>query len=96
MTHDLDRMLERLSNQPVPARLGRLEVDLARQIGRPRVVAATPAWRSVAVSLALVAGMGIGGSAAAWNGARAQSHIQSDDFLSGARLAPSALLSDPG
>lgn len=91
MTQDLDRMLERLSSQPVPTRLSRLEVDVARQISRPRAVAATPSWRSVAVSLALVAGLGIGGSATAWNGARAQS----DDFLSGARLAPSALLSDP-
>jgi len=91
MMQDLDRMFERLSNQPVPARLNRLEVDLARQMSPPRAVAAALAWRSVAVSLALAAGLGIGGSAAAWNGARAQSH----DFLSGAQLAPSTLLSNP-
>jgi len=84
-------MFERLSNQPVPARLNRLEVDLARQMSPPRAVAAALAWRSVAVSLALAAGLGIGGSAAAWNGARAQSH----DFLSGAQFAPSTLLSNP-
>lgn len=96
MTQDLDRMLERLRSQPVPARLSRLEVDLARQMSRPRAVAAPPAWRSVAVSLALAAGLGIGGSAAAWNGAQAQSRAQSHDFLSGAELAPSALLTDPG
>lgn len=95
MTQDLDRMLERLSRQPVPERLSRLEVDLARRISPPRAMAATPAWRSVAISLALVAGLGIGGSAAAWNGARAQSDAKSDDFLSGARLAPAALLSGP-
>ena len=88
---DLDRMLEALSNQPMPARLGTLEGDVLRQINRSRSISTTPAWRSVAVSLALAAGLGIGGSAAAWNGARAQS----DDFLSGARLAPSALLSGP-
>ena len=92
MTQDLDRMLERLRGQPVPARLGRLEGDVARQMIRPRAVAATPAWRSAVVSLALAAGLGIGGSAAAWTGARSQSH----DFLSGAQLAPSALLSDSG
>ena len=92
MTQDLDRMLEQLSSQPVPERLSRLEVDVARQISRPRAIAATPAWRSLAVSLALVAGLGIGGSAAAWNGGRAQP----DDFLSGARLAPSALLGNSG
>lgn len=91
MTQDLDRMLESLSGQPMPDRLSRLEVDVGRQISRPRAVAATPAWRSVAVSLALVAGLGIGGSAAALDSARAHS----DDFLSGAQLAPSALLSDP-
>ena len=85
---DLDRMLERLNEQPIPERLNRLEVDLDRSMRSSNGVAATPAWRSVAVSLALAAGLGIGGSAAAWNGARAQP----DDFLSGARLAPSALL----
>lgn len=90
MTQDVDRMLERLRGQPVPARLGRLEGDVARQMIRPRVVAVTPAWRSVVVSLALAAGLGIGGSAAAWTGAPAQSH----DFLSGAQLAPSTLLSN--
>ena len=85
---DLDRMLKRLSEQPMPERLGRLEVDLARHMRRPNGVAATPVWRSIAISLALAAGLGIGGSAAAWNGAR----DQSSDFLSGAQLAPSALL----
>ena len=88
---DLDRMIERLSDQPMPARLGRLELDVASQISRPRGVAVFPRGRSVAVSLALAVGLGIGGSAAAWSGARAQPH----DFLSGARLAPSALLSGP-
>lgn len=84
---DLDRMLERLNEQPIPERLGRLEIDLARHMRRPKDVAAAPAWRSVAIGMALAAGLGIGGSAAAWNGARDQS-----DFLSGAQLAPSALL----
>lgn len=92
MAQDLDQMLERLRSQPMLDPLSRLEFDIAGQISRPRAVAVTPAWRSVAVSLALAAGLGIGGSAAAWNGARSQS----DDFLSGAGLAPSALLSDPG
>ena len=90
MTQDLDRMFERLRGQPMPARLSRLEIDVARQIIRPRVVAATPVWRSVVVSLALAAGLGIGSSAAAWSGARSQSR----HFLSGAQLAPSALLSN--
>lgn len=90
MTQDLDQMLERLSSQPMPGRLRRLELDVTRQLGRPRAVAATPAWRSAVVGLALAAGLGIGSSAAAWTGARIPSH----DFLSGAQLAPSALLSN--
>lgn len=85
---ELDRMLERLSRQPMPERLGRLELDLARHMRRARQVTAAPVWRSVAVSLALAAGLGIGGSAAAWNGAG----NHTGDFLSGAQLAPSALL----
>lgn len=92
MTHDLDRLFERLRSQAMPEQLNRLEVDLTGRMRQPRNLAITPAWRSVAVSLALAAGLGIGGSAAAGNGASAQPH----DFLSGARLAPSALLNDPG
>lgn len=90
MMQDLDRMLQRLSEQPMPEKVGRLEDELARQMRRPNRTATTHAWRSVAVSLALAAGLGIGGSAAAWNGA----HGQSGDFLTGAQLAPSALLTN--
>ena len=89
MRQDLDRMIERLRSQPPPGRLGRLETDLARRMSSPRPAAATPAWRSVAVGMALVAGVGVGGSAAALNGKRPQAH----DVLNGAQLAPSTLLS---
>lgn len=90
MTRDLDGMIGRLRGQPVPERLNGLEADLARRLYRPRA-AATPAWRSAAVGLALAAGLGVGGSAAAWNGGRGGSQ----DLLGGARLAPSALLTGP-
>lgn len=89
MRQDLNRMLERLGSQKLPERLGRLETDLTRRMRPPRALAATPVWRSAAIGLALVAGVGVGGSAAALNGNRPQAH----DVLNGARLAPSTLLS---
>lgn len=90
MTQDLDRLFERLNSHAMPGRLNDLEADVARKISGLRAASAPPAWRSVAVTLALAAGLGIGGSATAWSVAGEQP----DDLLSGVRLAPSSLLAN--
>lgn len=88
MDDDLDRLLDRLRRQPAPDELRRLEADLLRRIEAARPVT-TPAWRTAAVGLALAAGLGVGGAAAAvTDGDRRFG----PELAGGARLAPSALL----
>ncbi len=90
MTDDLDRMLERLRAQPVPDRLNRLEADVMFGIAGARSMpTASPAWRTAAVGLALAAGLGVGGTAAAIG---SRSPQPGQGLVDGRHLAPSSLL----
>ncbi len=86
MQDNLERRLARLATQPLPLRLNGLEVRVEWSVRRARTTPG-PIWRYAAVGLALVAGVGIGGSAAAvrqpWSVA---------DLSGGIGLAPSSLL----
>lgn len=87
MHHDLDGLLARLAAQPLPLRLNGLEARVGQSIRRERTTPG-PAWRFGAVGLALVAGVGIGGSAAAVR----QPPAAAADLSGGIGFAPSSLL----
>lgn len=90
MTDDIDQMLRQLADEPVPARLDQLETDVMGRIVSSGVnTAVAPLWRVAAVGIALVVGLGVGGSSAvALNSAPAGFA----DSIAGANLAPSSLL----
>ena len=87
MHDDLDGLLARLAAQPAPLRLNGLEARVVQGIGRERT---TPGrrWRYAAVGLALVAGVGIGGSATAVR----QPPAAASDLSGAIGFAPSSLL----
>lgn len=87
MHDDLDGLLARLAAQPVPPRLNGLEARVCQSTHKG---GATPGatWRYAAVGLALLAGVGIGGSAAADR----QRPAAAADLLGGVGFAPSTLL----
>ena len=87
MQNDLDGLLAQLAAQPMPLRLGALEARVEQSIRRERTTTG-PIWRYAAVGLALVAGLGIGGSAAAVR----QPLAAAADLSGGIGLAPSSLL----
>lgn len=92
MNDDLDRSMRRLSGQPLPPRLQRLEPEVLRGISDLRINASTGTWRFAAVAVALAVGLGFGSSAAAWR----DPPVLAADLSSGARLAPSNLLGASG
>lgn len=87
MHDDLDGLFARLAAQPAPLRLNGLEARVGQSIRRERTI---PGWASryAAVGLALVAGVGIGGSAAAVR----QPPAAVADLSGGIGFAPSSLL----
>lgn len=85
MYDDLDNLLARLAAQPAPLRLNGLEARVAQSIGKGGATLG-PAWRYAAVGLALLAGVGIGGSAAA------DRQRPAVELSGGLRSAPSSLL----
>ncbi len=87
MHDDLEGLLARLAAQPVPLRLNGMEARVGQSIRRERTTPALP-WRYAAVGLALVAGVGIGGSAAAVR----QPPAGAADLSGGIGFAPSSLL----
>lgn len=87
MDDELNALIARLAEQPLPRRLDGLEIGAVRSLGSARGAAAAQ-WRYAAVGLALVAGLGIGGSAAALRHPPALAA----DLSGGAGLAPSSLL----
>lgn len=88
MHDDLDALLVRLGDQPLPLRLTGLEAQVRRGIAHARTPAARPVWRYTAVGLALFAGLGLGGTVAASR----QKPVLAADLSGGVRLAPSSLL----
>ena len=88
MHDDLDGLLARLAAQPVPPRLNGLEARVGQSIRRERT-APGPAWRYAAVGIALAAGVGIGGTAAAVRQPRMEAAA---DLSGGIGFAPSSLL----
>lgn len=87
MRDDLDDLLTRLAGQPVPQRLNGLEARVGQSMYK-RGGALGLAWRYAAVGLALLAGVGMGGSAAADR----QRPPAAADLSGGVGLAPSSLL----
>lgn len=87
MHDDLDTMFARLAKQPLPPRLNGLEAGVGRTLRRERAPV-TGSWRYAAVGLALVAGVGLGGSAAALR----KTPALAADLSGGIGLAPSSLL----
>lgn len=85
MHDDLDSLLARLAAQPASPRLNGLEARIGESIRR-ECTTPGPTWRYAAVGLALVAGVGIGGSAAA------DRQPLTADLSGGIGLAPSSLL----
>lgn len=88
MNDDLDQLFERLAAQPLPLRLQGLEAQLQRSLAGQLSTSARPALRYAAVGLALVAGMGVGATAASLR----QAPLLATDLAGGAQLAPSSLL----
>jgi hypothetical protein len=88
MNDDLDGLIRRLATQPLPLRLQGLEAQVQRSLERAPRPAAGPSWRYAAVGLALVAGLGVGATAATLR----QTPLLAADLSGGARLAPSSLL----
>lgn len=86
MHDDLDGLLARLAGQPVPLRMNGMEARVRQGIFRKRTTEG-PTWRYAAVGLALVAGVGIGGSAAAF-----QEPPAAADLSGAIGFAPSTLL----
>ena len=86
MQDDLERRLARLATQPLPLRLNGMEARVRQGFRRARTTPG-PIWRYAAVGLALVAGVGIGGSAAA-----VRQPSVAADLSGGIGLAPSSLL----
>lgn len=86
MRDNLDGLLARLAAQPAPVRLSGLEARVGQSIRRERTTPG-PNWRYAAVGLALIAGVGIGGSAAA-----VRQPSVAADLSGGIGLAPSSLL----
>ena len=89
MPDDLDRLMDQLGTSELPRRLDRLEADLVARIASSRPDAAGASWRFAAIGIALVAGVGVGGTSAFPRGATSPAAPLRD----GAGLAPSALLS---
>ena len=87
MNDDLDALFARLAQQPLPHRLGGLEAGVTNGLRGAGATIAAP-WRYAAVGLALVAGVGAGGSAAALR----QTPALAADLSGGIGLAPSSLL----
>ena len=87
MDDDLDELLTRLTGQPLPLRLNGLEAGVRRSVREERATV-TASWRYAAIGLALVAGVGVGGSAAALR----QRPALAADLSGGVGLAPSSLL----
>lgn len=87
MHDDLDAKFNRLAEQPLPLRLNGLEAGVGRMLRGERA-AASGAWRFAAVGIALVAGLGVGGSAATFQ----QKPSLAADLSGGLGLAPSTLL----
>ena len=86
MNDDLDRRFAILAAQPLPARLQGLERQVRRSLeGRQ---GANPSWRYAAVGLALVAGLGVGATAATFR----QPPLLAADLSGSAQFAPSSLL----
>ena len=87
MNDDLDALFARLARQPLPRRLGGLEASVTNGLRGAGATIAAP-WRYAAVGLALVAGVGAGGSAAALR----ERPALAADLSGGIGLAPSSLL----
>lgn len=87
MDDDLDALFARLAEQPLPRRLNALEAGVGRSLGSAHATVAAP-LRYAAVGLALVAGLGVGGSAAVLR----QRPALAADLSGGAGFAPSSLL----
>lgn len=87
MHDDLDTLLARLAAQPLPLRLNGLEARVGWNLrAKPTTIGGS--WRYAAVGLALVVGVGVGGSAAAVR----QRPTLASDLSGGVGLAPSSLL----
>ena len=90
MVEDMDRLLERLSDAPLPGSFDRLEADVLRRIalaGAETMVA--PTWRVAAVGVALIVGIGVGASSVV---AERDAPGSFAHAVSGGDLAPSSLL----
>lgn len=87
MDDDLDASFARLAEQPLPIALNGLEAAVGRSLRGARATVAAP-LRYAAVGLALVSGLGVGGSAAALR----QQPALAADLSGGVALAPSSLL----
>ncbi len=88
MNDDLDRLFARLAALPLPLRLQGLEVQVQRGLAGQPLAWTRPSWRYAAVGLALVAGLGVGATAAFLS----QAPLLAADLSGGAQLAPSSLL----
>lgn len=90
MPDHIDQLLRCLADEPLPARLDQLEDEVMRRIALASLqTTVAPHWRFAAVGIALVVGLGVGGSSAVpWNGSLG--HFS--DSVADANLAPSSLL----
>ena len=90
MIDDMDRLLGRLADAPLPGGLDRLEADVLRRIASARVeTMVAPSWQVAAVGVALIVGIGVGSSSgvAVRDAPGSFAHA-----VSGGDLAPSSLL----
>lgn len=88
--HDMDRVLKKLADAPLPVGLDHLEADVMRRLAASRVEnAVAPSWGLAAISIALIVGIGIGASAPVASNGSVDSLAHT---MSGANLAPSSLL----
>lgn len=90
MIDNMDRLLRRLADAPLPGGLDRLEADVLRRIASSRVeTMVAPSWQVAAIGFALIAGIGVGASSgvAAREAPGSFAHA-----VFGGDLAPSSLL----
>ena len=88
MDDDLDGRFALLAAQPLPPRLQGLELQVQHRLEGRHKARPNPALRYAAVGLALVAGLGVGATAATLR----QAPPLATDLSGGAQLAPSSLL----
>lgn len=88
MKNTLDGLVTRLAQQPLPPRLGQLEIAVARSITKRVAPVPVLPWRFAATGIALALGVGVGSSAASLP----DPPTFPADLTASVRLAPSSLL----